>query len=749
MRRLFKLIYFIVPLVIITAFYFPSAKQQQDTIGKRVEELLVKMTLDEKIGQMTQMCFSEITLNGNKELDLHPELFKDAIINNHIGSFLSGTGDAQKWIDFIYELQRVAKKETRLGIPLIIGIDHIHGANYVDEGTMLPHNITLSCSFDTTIIASAARLTAIETADLGMSWNFAPVLDLGKNPYWPRLYETYGEDPYVCAEMGAAYITTYQNPTHSSPYILAACAKHFIGYSDPKSGWDRTPNEIPDQILYEHHLPAFKRAIDAGVKTVMLNSGEVNGVPVHVSEKLVKNLLREELGFDGVVVTDIKDIFKVYQEHNGAFSEKDATLRALRAGIDVSMSCNSLAFIAIVKELLDEGEITISRIDESVRRILKLKYELELFDNPFPRNDRIARIGSEEHLEQARKMAEESIVLLKNDNSALPLGAKGQRILVTGFAADSKKMLNGAWTLEWLGAEEERQPKNMLTLHKALQKEFPANKVSLFTTNTDGGVVSEIAFERAVKQHDVIILTLGEEPYSEFKGNISDLQLSDKQKKLAQIAGKIGKKVIYVLVQGRPRTITDIEKYAHAILFAGYPGQGGADAIAGIVSGRVNPSGKLSFSYPLYPGHHSPYYHKSFDKAQNLYEFGHGLSFTNFEYTIDESEIPQIWAAYQPVTLKVEITNIGYRPGKEVVLGFFRQEKGTITRPVKQLFHFEKVSLEAGESKMLEIVIDPVKVFSYPDEYNKMILEEGEFTIMIGDFSKKITLKKDLPESNL
>jgi beta-glucosidase len=711
------------------------ATEKKNTTETKVEELLNLMTLDEKIGQMTQVCFSEITLNGDKNLDMHPDLFKEAILENHVGSFLSGTGPAEKWAGFITELQRVAVEETRLGIPLLIGIDHVHGANYVDEGTMLPHNLTLSCSFDPNVTAAAARITAIETADLGMVWNFAPVLDIGKNPYWPRLYETFGEDPLVVSTLGESFITTYQNPEFSEPYKLAACAKHFIGYSDPRSGWDRTPAEIPDQILYEQHLPAFKNAIDAGVMTVMANSGEVNGVPVHVSKKLLNDLLRNELGFNGVLLTDIKDIAKVYEEHHGAFSEKDATLRALEASIDMSMACNSLSFIQIVRELIDEGKITEERINESVRRILKLKFDLGLFENPYPRTDRLDRIGSKEHLAQATKIAEQSIVLLKNNADILPLTNDGKRILVTGFAAHSKKMLNGAWTLEWLGAEEERQPENMNTLYDAISNEFSASQVSMLQTNPDGTLENELQFINAVRNNDIIILTLGEEPYSEFKGNISDLQLSAPQKKLAELAAEAGKQIVYVMIQGRPRLITDIEPHASAILFAGYPGQGGADAIAGILSGRVNPSGKLSFSWPLYGGHVVPYYHKAFDKAENLFDFGHGLSYTRFDY----SNLMVNHTA-DSISINFTITNQGNRKGAETALLFFRQEKGTITRPVKKLFYFDKVELDAGQSQTMEVSIDPMRAFSYPDANNQMILEKGKFTIMAGGMEYELMI---------
>ncbi len=729
--------YLIFATIVSLLFLASCSPAPKDETEKKVDDLLSQMTLDEKIGQMTQICFSEITLNGDKNLDMHPELFRQAILENHVGSFLSGTGPAQKWIDFISTLQKMAVEETRLGIPLLIGIDHIHGANYVDEGTMLPHNITLSCSFDPDVVSRAARVTAIETADLGMSWNFAPVVDLGKNAYWPRLYETFGEDPLVCGILGSSFITTYQDPEHSNPYKLAACAKHFIGYSDPRTGHDRTPAEIPDQILYEHHLPAFVMALESGVKTVMVNSGEVNGIPGHVSEKLLKGLLREKLGFDGVILSDIKDISKVYNEHHGAFSEKDATLRAINAGIDMSMSCNSYLFIDFVKELIAEGKLTESRIDESVKRILRLKFDLGLFDNPYPRNDRLNRMQSDEHLQTAYYLAEQSIVLLKNQENVLPIRDTGQRILVTGFAAHSRKMLNGAWTLEWLGAEEERQPKNMNTLFDALATEFPNSDVSLLEIMPDGTLESEKEYRAAVVASDYVIITLGEEPYSEFKGNINDLQLTEPQKKLAQIAGEYDKKLVFVLIQGRPRLITDIEPLADGILFAGYPGQGGADALAAIISGKANPSGKLSFSYPKHPNHVTPYYHKAFQKNDNLWDFGHGLSYTSFEYKNIEVDLSDDG---KQLTLNLDISNSGTIAGKETFLLFFRQEKGTITRPVKKLFHFGKIELQPGETHHLNHVFTPSEIFVYPDENNNQIFEPGSFTIMAHGLEATIDL---------
>jgi beta-glucosidase len=731
-------------VIVIVHFYSCQSRTIDDSDDEFIENLISRMTLEEKIGQMTQMCFSTITLNGSKELELNADLFRSAVLDENVGSFLSGTGSAAKWAGFVTEMQKIAVEESRLGIPLIIGIDHVHGANYVNEGTMLPHNINIGCSFDTAMSALAGQVTAKETIPLGLSWNFAPVLDVGKNVYWPRLYETYGEDPLLCSRMGASFITAYQTPPEGYEFGLAGCAKPFIGYSDPVSGWDRTPAVIDNQTLYEDFLPPFQAAIDRGVRSVMLNSGEVNGVPVHVSESLVKELLRDQLGYNGVIVTDIKDIEKVFLEHHAASSEKDAVLRSVKAGIDVSMSCTTHNFQVYLKELIEEGQISESRVDESVRRILRLKKELGLFENPYPDFEGIKNIGSKKNADAAFQMAASSLVLLKNKNGLFPIKDNPSNILVTGIGASSKKMLNGAWTLEWEGAEEARQPRGMKTLSEAIHSEFPESNVITYETNLNGIPHSKVELLSVMRGVDLIVVTLGEQPYSEFKGNISDLTLEADQMELAKLAQKAGKPVVYILQQGRPRLITDIEEGADAILFAGYPGQMGGEAVAAVMSGRVNPSGKLSFSYPRYPGHVIPYYHKAFDKAQNLYEFGHGLSYSNFIYSDFSLNDSVFSSKSDSLQIRFSISNKSEMPGEEVVLCFFRQEKGMITRPVKKLFHFDKVRIEEHQMKELNYTFAIKDIFAYPDENNHPVLEEGVFTLMIGEFSQKVIFQEGL-----
>lgn len=724
-------------LVTIIVFLSCSENENSSNVNDKVNTLLMQMTLDEKVGQMTQICFSMITEGRNKQLVLDTIAARKAILDYHVGSFLSGTGSEEEWANFIHDIQKIAVEETRLGIPLIIGIDHIHGANYVNEGVIFPHNITLSCSFDKNLVSQAAKTTAIQTGRLGLHWNFAPVLGIAKNPYWPRFYETYGEDPYLCSELGSAFVNAYQEKL-TKGFGLSACAKHFIGYSDPESGWDRTPAHIPMQELYEDFLPPFEASIRAGAKTIMLNSGEVNGEPVHISQYFVNYVLREKLSFNGVVLTDIKDILKIVEMHAAAENEKEATRLALEAGTDVSMACDAFRFLGIVKDLIQDGEVSEDRINASVKRILKLKFDLGLFENPYPMANEISRPTAEKMYTQAVKTAEESIVLLKNDG-VLPLD-KNARILVSGFAADSKKHMNGAWTLEWLGAEENRQPEMMPTLKEALRNRF--SNVQYMETPDITNDPGRDAFINAVAANDVIILTIGEYPYSEFKGNISNLTLDENQLKLCQLAAKGDKPVILVLVEGRPRVLNGIDEQASAVLFAGYPGMGGPEAISRILSGETNPSGKLSFTYPKHVGHHTVYYHKFPDTYEYLYPFGHGLSYTDFSYSSIALNDTLVRDLTKPIRLSFNVTNTGDIHGKETVLVYIRDMVGTITRPVKQLVHVEKINLALNETKSMEIEFIPKNIFSHPDATGQPMLEDGEFTFMVEDQQVSIRLRQ-------
>ena len=705
----------------------------------RADQLLALMTLDEKIGQMTQLCASSITLDGTKKLDLNVEKIRDYILKQHVGSFLSGTGKAEKWVDFVKGIQEVAMKETRLGIPVLFGMDNVHGSNYTDEATMLPHNINLGCTFNPALAEEAGRITAIESADLGHIWNFAPVLDVGKNPYWPRLYETFGEDPLVCGTMGSAFIRSFQNCKEIAPYRLSACAKHFIGYSDPKSGWDRTPSEIPAQVLFEYFVPPFKMAFDAGVKTLMVNSGELNGEAVHGSKKLLTNLLRQKMGFNGVVLTDIKDILKMVEMHGAYANEEDATQAAIEAGIDMSMACSNTDFCDILKRLVAKGKLSQARIDESVKRILILKFELGLFETPYPQKARLNKIGSQENYQKALQTAKESIVLLKNEGNLLPFGNEIRNVLVAGIGSNSKKMLNGAWTLEWLGAEESRQPGNTKTILDALKATMPGKK---FDWVDSVGYDDAKPFIESMKQFDVwqqkaktadaLILAIGEQPYSEFKGNMSDLKLSPMQEQMLGFASSTGKPVVIILLEGRPRILPDIRNARQAILFAGHPGTAGGEALAQIIAGQYNPSGKLCFTYPKSVGHFTPYYHKKSEKYEFAYPFGHGLHFGNVRYESLFTTDTLVPVSGQ-IKLKVKIRNEANMEVNESVLIFNQDEVGRITRPVSKLIQFKKERILPGETKEISIILSARELCSFPDDEGNIIVEPGFHIITVGN----------------
>lgn len=733
-------------------------KEASRPVDERVEDLISRLTLEEKVGQMTQINISKINTTGNqRDVKLVPEKLVEMIQKYHVGSFLNGEAvPPQQWFAYSDALQKIAVEKSRLGIPIIYGIDHIHGASYVDNATLFPQAINLGNSFDTTFAYQAGRITSIESADFGHHWNFAPVVDLGRTPQWPRFWETYGQSPLLTSRMGVAYTNGIQGlHPEIAPAHVAATAKHFLGYSDPKSGWDRTPVELSWQTIHEFHRPSFQAVIDAGIKTIMINSGEINGIPVHANPEILIDLLRNQMGFEGVAVTDWADIEKLYNYHKTAENLKEATYQSVMAGIDMSMTPESFFFNDHLIELVKEGRISEERIDQSVRRILKLKFELGLFEYHFPRNDRFDRIGSAEHRAIALHAAEESMVLLRNKNKILPLErSKTKQLLLVGPTAESRRKLSGGWTIAWQGGEEERIPDRVMSIHEALTKQY--KNVVLMSTIGEVGSDERKRFEQEAARSTAIVIAAGEEPYTEFIGNISDMSLPQEQLELIKAANATGTPTVLVLVEGRPRLISEVVEETEAILFAGLPSFEGAEAIANILSGDVNPSGKLSFAYPAFPNHFVPFNHKKtatyfFDpnqanfiqqkeKSTALYDFGHGLSYTSFAYselklsskTLDKN---------RQITATVQVTNNGKRAGKEAVLWFLTDEVARISRPVKMLKHFEKVELKAGESKTLTFVIRPEESLTYPGFDGKPIYEPGVFTLRVGGRSEEFILK--------
>lgn len=712
----------------------PLYKDATLPVDNRVKDLLKRMTLEEKIGQMSQISSSE--LNDSKPGDpksrrfrpyLDSEKAKKLIMEYHIGSFLVGFAvEPEQWYKFTTELQSIAINNSRLGIPMIYGNDHIHGANYVISSTIFPQALGLGCTFNRNLAAKMGEVTAMEIADLGQPWNFAPVLDLARNPYWPRMYESFGESTHLISEMGTTYIKAMQTAQAALPYKIAATAKHFIGYGESKSGWDRTPAVISDQELYEYHVPPFREAIKAGVKTFMINSAEVNGVPVHASQRLINGLLRKELGFDGVVVTDWADILQLIGQHKVARNEREATKMALLAGIDMSMIATQTTFCDVVKDLVLSKEIPMSLIDKSVSRILKLKFELGLFENPYPRNDRFKRIGNSENKTAALQAATESLVLLKNDG-LLPLN-EPKNILVVGPTAHSKRNICGAWTLEWGGAPEAMFPESMETVFTALQKKYPDAVVDTISNP----LINLEVFKKRANAADIIVVAIGEEPHAEGRGNIEDLTLESSQLNIIEAVQATGKKHIVTIFSGRPRLISSVSAKANAIIWAGLPGYEGAMALANILSGAANPSGKLCFTYPRSVGHITPYNVKAHDTYTYAWPFGHGLSYSKFEYsnlTLTDS----IVKAGGKINASVTIRNNSERPGSESVLWFLTDVVRSISPARMDLIGFEKITLAPGESKIVYFRIESEKQLAFPDETGKMKLEDGEFVLRVGD----------------
>jgi beta-glucosidase len=729
-----------------------SEKSDNTEIEKKVDELISQMTLEEKIGQMTQINNSAIVTNAQwgAGADLKIEIKLDTaklgamLRKYHVGSFLNGIAvPPGTWYQFYKDLQEYNLKVSRLKIPIIYGIDHMHGPNYVEGATIFPHGINTAATYNNQFPADMAYVTAVETADLGHQWLFAPVLDVARTPLWGRFYETLGESSYVSATMGSIYVKGIQENKDIAPYKIAATAKHFFAYSDPKYGWDRGPVDVSEQALYEFHLPSFKAAIQAGIKTVMINSGEINGEPVTCSHWVLTEVLRDQLKFKGVAVTDWEDIIRLYRNHKVAENEKEATYKAIMAGVDVAMTPYTTAFSDLLLELVKEGRISEERIDLSVSRILRLKLELGLFDNPLPRNDRFSRVGSPENRAKALEAARESIVLMKNDG-ALPV-ASTKKIVLAGPVANLKQPLAGGWTLRWIPAEEAIYPKDMLTVYTAMQREF--SSVTLAENAAD--------IKAKASGADAIVVAVGEMPYSEGFGSILDINLPADQKELVKAAVATGKPVVMVIIAGRPRVITDVYQDCKAVVFAGLPGFEGAQAIAEILSGKVNPSAKLSFTYPHSVNRLVPYNHKvsevtlahEIPNPVALVPFGFGLSYTTFEYsnlTLSDSVLA---SADGEVKATVTVKNTGGRPGKEAVLWFIHDEVASISRPVRELKFYEKQLLNPGESKTFTFTIKPSEQLSFPNKKGEQVLEDGYFNIMVGNLKARFKLKRSNPTS--
>ena len=731
---------------------------------QRVESLLRQMTLEEKVGQMTQLQIGMVTTGGDQTIQIDPAKLEKAVVKYGVGSILNVNGQAltaDRWQEIIRQIQEAAQR-TRLRIPVLYGIDSIHGANYVQGTTLYPQETGMAATWNPELMRRLGEVTALETRAAGIPWTFSPVLDIGRQPLWPRFYETFGEDPYLAKVMGAAFVRGVEGEDVSSNSHVAVSLKHYLGYSFPLSGRDRTSAWIPENYLREYFLPTFAEAVRAGAHTVMVNSAEINGTPGHVNHHVLTDILRGELGFRGFVVSDWEDIKKLVTQWKVAANERDATRMAVMAGIDMSMVPSDYSFADILVQLVKEGAVPQSRVDEAVRRILLVKFELGLFDNAMPDASLKSRIGLPASRQLALQAARESMTLLKNDGNLLPLD-KNRKVLVTGPTADSLVALNNGWTYVWQGSEESLYPKDRLTIRRAVEERVGASNVTYVpgtrlvrpsgspsngTPTLTDEEVDIAAAARAARDADAVVLCLGEGSYAETPGNITDLTLGEPQLKLAEAIEATGKPVVLVLVEGRPRVISRVADGARAILMAYNPSNEGGQAVADVLFGDFNPGGRLPFTYPRSVNNLFNYDRKTFEDADtsfgNLatrpqFEFGQGLSYTTFAYSDLRTGQPTMKANGE-MPVSVTLTNTGRRAGQESVILYVRDLVASLSPPGKRVRRFAKVYLEPGQSRTITFRLRGEDL-SFVGADNRPAIEPGDFEVLVGGLTAKFTLQ--------
>lgn len=716
-----------------------------------IDSLLSRMTIEEKVGQMTQVDLGVIAKGKICQLEepraLDTAKLRIAFEKYHVGSVLnvgcgSGTIALDEWRTIIEQLQAANKNYTRLDIPVVYGIDAIHGANYIVGATLFPQPIGQAATWNPSLVEQLNAITAYETRAAGIPWNFSPVLDIGRQPLWSRFFETYGEDVLLSSEMGTAAVKGLQGNNLNDAYQVAACMKHFLGYSTPLSGHDRTPAWIGPRELREYFVPSFKAAIEAGARTVMINSGEINGTPVHADKSIVTGLLRDELGFTGVAVTDWEDIYKLVDVHHVAADIRTAVKMAIDAGIDMSMTPNDFQFTEELVSLVKSGAISESRIDTSVRRILQLKMDLGLFQQTiFPRSA-YSNFGSKENSSAAYRTACESMTLLKNQNDVLPLDISKEKILICGPAANSLNLLNGGWTHTWQGTDARFTTKGKSTIFEALQLQSSANVMFAQGATTDSLTDVEKCI-RLSKNADKIVVCLGEQPCTEIPGNIDDLNLPFAQQELVRRLAETGKPLILVCCFNRPRIIHAIVSQAAAILYAYLPGDEGGRAVADCLTGKNQPGGRLPFTYPAAVNALVKYDHKlseelAIDFSKNGYrpefEFGSGISYTSFIYSPISLSTDAL-TSNQALTLKVRVRNNGNRPGQEVVQVYYHDEVASITPSARKLAAFRKITLNPTEEQEVLFTFS-AEDFSFVNKDLNRITEPGRFQLMVADQKK-------------
>ncbi len=733
-------------LLLLTSCTEPVKNEQFSENKEKAKKLLSSLTLEDKIGEMTQLAIDVLCVGNPYNLQdpvtLDEEKLKKVLVDLRVGSILNVGGHAysrEEWKLIISTIQKYAIEEKPTGIPVLYGIDAVHGVNYTIGATLFPQQLGLASSWNPALAREMGAVTAYETRASGIPWDFSPVLDIGRDARWPRLWETFGEDVHLASKMGEELIIGYQGDNTANPHKVAACLKHFIGYSMPLTGKDRTPAWIPERHLQEYFVPTFQAAVDAGAKTVMICSGDVNGIPVHSNPLILKDLLRDQMGFQGVAVSDWEDIGLLVSRHRVAQDFKEAIGLAVNAGIDMAMVPMDTEFPILLKELVEEGVVPMDRIDEAALRVLTLKYELGLFENPFYPFEDYTEFNSEAHQSIAREAAQESVVMLKNEDDILPL-TKSAKILVTGPTAHSLNVLNGGWTGVWQGNDPNYSTDGAKTILEAIQSKIGGENVTYLEGASYDEVEDIQQVVTASKRHDIAVVCVGEMTYTEIVGSIDEMRLPAAQFELVERISATGTPVVVVLVEGRPRVITEIEEASDAIVAAFLPGDFGGEAIADVLFGDVNPSGKLPITYPRFSNSLLTYDHKGTDLVKQdfsmnafnpQWEFGHGLSYTEFIYSdlhLDKNKLSQ--NNDDKIQISVNVRNNGKRAGKEVIQLFISDMVASITPPVKRLRAFEKINLEVGESKTITFSIS-AKDLAFVGIENKWITEPGAFEIEI------------------
>lgn len=734
-------------------------------IEANIQQWLKKMTLEEKIGQMCEITIDVVTdFEKSRDGFTLSEAMLDTVIGKYkVGSLLNvPLSVAQKkevWAKAIRQIQEKSMKE--IGIPCIYGVDEIHGTTYTLDGTLFPQGVNMGATFNRALVRRGAEISAYETKASCVPWTYAPVVDLGRDPRWPRMWENYGEDAYLNTVMGVEAVLGFQgsDPNHIGRYNVAACVKHYMGYGVPVSGKDRTPSAIPRSELREKHFAPYLAAIRAGALSVMVNSAVDNGMPFHANKELLTDWLKRDLNWDGLIVTDWADINNLCTRDHIAATKKEAIKIAINAGIDMSMVPYETSFCTYLKELVEEGEVPMSRIDDAVARVLRLKYRLGLFDNPYWDIAEYDKFGSPEHAAEALCAAEESEVLLKNDGNLLPL-KQGTKILLAGPNANSMRCLNGGWSYSWQGHRADEFAGAYNTIYEALCNKFGKDNITYEPgvtyapyKNDNWWEENPAEIEKAVAaaaNADVIIACIGENSYCETPGNLNDLTLSANQRNLVKALAATGKPVILVLNEGRPRIINDIEPLAKAVVHVMLPGNYGGDALANLLAGDVNFSGKLPYTYPKYINSLATYDYKpcenvgqmagnyNYDAVMDVqWLFGFGLSYTSYAYSnlkVDKSS----FAPGDVITVSVDVTNTGSVEGKESVLLYSSDLVASSTPDIKRLRGFDKISLKPGETKTvtLKLAADDLAFVGYDGLWR---LEKGDFVLACGGKTVTVT----------